>query len=89
MFHTSSAWFLLLLVAVPLVGYLMFRKRRKSSIEFSSTHALADLPLTWRQRFRWVPPALGLAAITLMILALARPQEGRKQTITDSEGIAI
>ncbi|MCH2183382.1 MAG: VWA domain-containing protein [Mariniblastus sp.] len=89
MFHTSSAWFLLLLLTIPLVGYLMFRKRRRSSIEFSSTHALSDLPLTWRQRFRWVPPALGLTAIMLMIVALARPQEGRKQTITDSEGIAI
>ena len=89
MFHTTSAWFLLLLIAVPLFGYVMLRKRRKSSIEFSSTHAVADLPRTWRQRFHWVPPALGLMAIILMIVALARPQEGRKQTITDSEGIAI
>ncbi len=89
MFHTSSAWFLLLLVVVPLIGYQLFKRRRKSSIEFSSTHALSDLPLTWRQRFRWIPPALGLAAIVLMIVALARPQEGRKQTLTDSEGIAI
>ena len=34
-------------------------------------------------------PALTVAAIALMIIALSRPQEGRKQTITESEGIAI
>ncbi len=89
MFHTSSAWFLLLLLLVPLLAYQMFRRRRQSSIEFSSTHALTDLPTTWRQKFRWLPPALGLTAVVLMIIALARPQEGRKQTITDSEGVAI
>ena len=89
MFHTSSAWFLLLLLIVPLVACQMFKRRKNTSIEFSSTQILTGLPTTWRQRFSWLPPALGLAAITLMILALARPQEGRKQTITDSEGIAI
>ena len=37
----------------------------------------------------WLPPTLLLTAITLLIIAMARPQEGRKQTVTDSEGIAI
>ena len=88
MFLTSSAWFLLLLAAVPLVAYKYFRQRRKA-IAFSSTAAAAGLPKTLRQRLTWVPPALGLTALTLLIVAVARPQEGRKETITDSEGIAI
>jgi Ca-activated chloride channel family protein len=37
----------------------------------------------------WLPPALTLAAVTLMILGLARPRIGRDQTIVYSEGIAI
>ena len=35
------------------------------------------------------PAALTLAAIALLIVALARPREGRQQTIVDSEGIAM
>ena len=88
MFLTSSAWFLLLLVAVPLVAFKHFRRKR-DAIEFSSTSAAASLPKTFRQRMTWLPPVLGLAALTLLIVAMARPQEGRKETITDSEGIAI
>ena len=88
MFLTSSAWFLLLLAAVPVVAVKYYR-RRHDAIAFSSTSAAAGLPKTLRQRLTWVPPALGLTALTLLIVAVARPQEGRKETITDSEGIAI
>ena len=88
MFLTSSAWFLLLLAAVPMVAYKYFRRQR-TAIAFSSTAAASGLPKTLRQRLTWVPPALGLSALTLLIVAVARPQEGRKETITDSEGIAI
>ena len=88
MFLTSSAWLLLLLCLVPLVAFKYFR-RKKTAIEFSSTQAAAGLPKTLRQRLIWLPPVLGLAAITMLIVAVARPQEGRKETITDSEGIAI
>lgn len=37
----------------------------------------------------WVPNVLALAGITFLILAIARPREGREQTVVDSEGIAI
>ncbi|QDS96902.1 vWA domain-containing protein [Adhaeretor mobilis] len=88
MFHTASSWFLLLLLLVPALGWLLFRSRT-TAIAFSSTENLRKLPTTWKQRLRWLPPAMLLAAIMLMIVALARPQEGRKQTISESEGIAI
>ena len=88
MFLTSSTWLLLLLGLVPLIALKYFR-RETSAIKFSSTEAAAGLPKTLRQRLTWLPPTLGLAAITLLIVAVARPQEGRKETITDSEGIAI
>ena len=56
---------------------------------FSSTQFALDLRPTWRQRLAWVPAALTLAAVALAIVALARPREGREQTIVDSDGIAI
>ncbi len=89
MFLTSSAWFLLLLLLVPMIIWQLFRKRRTAAIMFSSTQNAAELPPSWRQRLRWLPPALGVLAIALMVISLARPQEGRKQTISDAEGIAI
>ena len=89
MFVTSSAWFLLLLLLVPLVIWQLLRKRQTNAIKFSSIRNAAQLPPSWRQRLRWLPPTLGILAVVLMIIALARPQEGRKQTVTDSEGIAI
>ena len=89
MFLTSSAWFLLLLLLLPVIIWRLIRNRRTSAITFSSTQNAAELPRSWRQRLQWLPPTLGVLAIISMIVALARPQEGRKQTITDSEGIAI
>ena len=89
MFHTSSAWFLLLLLIVPLIVMQLIRRRQSSAIRFSSIENAKQLPPSWRKRLRWLPPTLGVVAVMLMIVALARPQEGRKQTVTDSEGIAI
>lgn len=89
MFLTSSVWFLLLLLLGPLIVWQLFRTRRSTAISFSSTKNAAGLPRSWRQRLSWVPPVLQVLAVVLMIVALARPQEGRKQTVTESEGIAI
>lgn len=89
MFHTQSVWFLLLLLIIPILAYSLFRKRAERAIAFSSVEPAAALSRTWRQRLAWVPNALLLLTIFLLIVALARPQEGRKQTVTDSEGIAI
>jgi Ca-activated chloride channel family protein len=89
MFHTASAWFLLLLLLVPPLVWWMIATRRRAAVAFSSTAWLADLAPSWKQRLRWLPAALRVAAILLLIVALARPQEGRKHTIVDSEGIGI
>jgi Ca-activated chloride channel family protein len=89
MFQTASAWFLLLLLLTPLLVWRMFVIRRRSAIAFSATEWIADVAPSWKQRLQWVPSALRVAALVLLVVALARPQEGRKQTIVDSEGIAI
>lgn len=82
-------WFLVLLLLVPLMGWRLWRARRSSGISFSSAAAGWRVRPTLRQRLTWLPAALSLAALTLMILALARPRHGREQTKIDSEGIAL
>ncbi len=89
MFITPSAWFLLLLIAVPLLAWYVLWQRKTQAVAFSDTSGLQDLPRTWKQRLWWLPAALRISAVVLLIVALARPQEGRKQTVSESEGIAI
>ncbi len=86
MFHAPG--FLLLLALLPVLGWILFRRRHRP-VPFSSTGHLDNLPRTWKQRLRWLPSAMLLAAIALLIVAIARPQEGQKKTVSESEGIAI
>lgn len=84
-----SPWFFLLFLLLPLVAWRLWSRSRDVAVPFSSTQFALDLKPTWRQRLAWVPAALTLAAVTLSIVALARPREGREQTIVDADGIAI
>ena len=84
-----SPWYFLLLLLVPIVIWRLFAKRNKPAIGFSSTEIAHELLPTLRQRLAWLPAALTVAAITFLIVGLARPREGRDQSVTESEGIAI
>ena len=87
LFH--SPHFLWLLILVPLVAWRRFARREEGAVSFSSLNWTDALPRTFRQRLMWVPDVLLLIALTLLIIALARPREGRERTVTQSEGIAI
>ena len=84
-----SPWFLLLLLMLPVVGWWLFGRGRKSAIRFSSVGVARSIAPTFRQRMLWLPKALTIGALLFLILGLARPREGREQTVVDSEGIAI
>ena len=84
-----SPWYFLLFLLLPVVAWRLWSRSRDVAVPFSSTQFALDLRPTWRQRLAWLPAALTLAAVALVIVALARPREGREQTIVDSEGIAI
>src|SRR4051812_19321334 len=84
-----SPWYFVLLLLLPVIGWRLWSSSRISSVPFSSTLFAMGLRRTWRQRLAWVPAALTLGAVAVTIVALARPREGREQTVVDSEGIAI
>lgn len=84
-----SPWYLLLLLFVPMVGWRLFASRSRPAVRFSSLNLAKQLTPTLRQRFAWLPKALTIAAIVTLIIGLARPREGREQTVAESEGIAI
>ncbi|MGB7324354.1 MAG: VWA domain-containing protein [Rubripirellula sp.] len=81
-------WLALLLI-IPLLAWRSWQQRDPLSIPYSSAAASWDEQPTWRQRLAWLPRAMTLAALTLMIISLARPRYGKEQTIVTSEGIAI
>ena len=82
-------YILLALILVPLLGWRLLFPRAMQSVAFSTTSFFRELRPTWRQRLTWVPPCLYLASLSLLIVALAGPREGRELTVSDTEGIAI
>ncbi len=84
-----SPWFLLLLLFLPVIAWRLWRHSRDGAVPFSSTEFALALHPTWRQRLAWLPGALTLAAVTLGVVAIARPREGREETLVDADGIAI
>ncbi len=80
----------LLLLLLPMVGYYIFKtKSGRATITFSSVKGLTSIPKSFKYYFRHIPFVLRCAALSLLIVATARPQSVQdSQTIT-SEGIDI
>ena len=91
-FQFASAWILSLLLLVPLLGisFVFARGRTKpATLRHTATNIARDLPQSWKITLRPFLNVMRLFIITLVILALARPQivQGR-ETIT-GEGVEI
>ena len=81
-------WFLLLLA--PLVAYYIYRTRQGgAAVTVSTTATIKRAPKGWRYYLRHVPFILRTAALTLIIVALARPQSVEHNSKTNTEGIDI
>ena len=84
----ADPWVLVFLLGVPLVAGVL-RARRYASVDGGSDRLLGGLPTSLRARLAWVPGALLALAVSLLVIALARPQQGRTETRTTTEGIDI
>lgn len=89
MIQFADPIFLWLLLAVPLVAYFMFRRRREAAIKFSDISLLRNVRRSRRVKNRKILYVLRLLALVLLIIAMARPQAGKKTTEVSSEGIDI
>ena len=88
-FHQPSAWFLLLLAALPISWWRHRGGRRHGAVMFSSIGPLVAAGGSWATGLRWTVPALRTAAIAMLIVCVARPQKANEQTRVLTEGIAI
>ncbi len=84
-----TPWALLLFLVLPLLGYVMLRKRRGAAVRFPSLIDMRSCPVSWRQRFRPVLLIVRLLCLALLILALARPRKGTVLSEISTEGVAI
>lgn len=87
--HENSAWFLLLLIFVPLIWWRHLSRAGRPTLLFSSVQPLTRPAGTWGVSARHIVPFLRTLAVVLLIVCLARPQKGNEQTRVFAEGVAI
>ena len=88
-FRFHDPLWLAALIPVVLALFWSARMRRRRYLLFSSLEGLKSLPVTLAQRLKRLLPWLRLLGLALIVLALARPQEGREEFRVRTEGIAI
>ncbi len=90
-FEFASPYFLYGLIIIPLlIVWYIFRGRRQSAyIRFADTSFFSKLPRSWRAYCRHMLFVLELSAMTLLFIALARPQSSSTNQKVNVEGIDI
>lgn len=87
MISWAHPWVLLLLIPVAL---LLFRRRLVSRNRLA-VGRVASMERGWSLRLllAWVPGVLQIAGLACVVIALARPQITRQDTVVESEGLDI
>ncbi len=83
-------WCLLALAVIPLlVSFRIRRRGREPALRFPELSTLAALTPSLWARLAWLPFALRMLAIALLVVALARPQRGAAGEEIVAEGVDI
>jgi Ca-activated chloride channel family protein len=85
----AHPWLLFLLLLVPLVALLQGGRGAAPAVVFSSLRPLLDLGKTRRSRMGGWLTSLLLLALALLIVALARPRQGKTISQVQASGIDI
>lgn len=89
-FEFVFPWLLPLLVVPPLLWFMRLRqsRNREVSLRLPSTRSIAGLS-SWRSTLRPFLPLLRIAALSALIIALARPRLDLSEESVTAEGIDI
>lgn len=87
----ASPHFLFGLIIIPLllIWYIFNCNKQQAYVRFSDTDFFKKLPKSWKTYFRHIVFVLEIVAISLFIIALARPQSSSKNQKVNVEGIDI
>jgi len=84
-----SPWALILLLILPVMAYLLLRRKGTAAVRFPSLVDMKSCLVSWRIRFRPVMIIARLVCVALLIVALARPRKGTVLSEISTEGVAI
>lgn len=89
--HFRNPELLVLLALLPLLVYYFFAVKRKSrpTLRISSTEAFRNYRPGLKQHLANLPVFLRLMAISLLVVAIARPQSSSRASNVKTEGISI
>ena len=87
----ANPFFFLLFLLVPvMIGfYFFYLNKKRTQIQFPGFENFDGMRPSFRQRFHYLPFILKLAAFSLAIIALARPQSSLSGRDIKTEGIDI
>jgi len=88
-FANSEYFFLLLLLIPYIVWYVLKNGSSSATLQFSDTRAYAYAPKSFRNYLLHIPFLLRIAAFTMLVTILARPQSTNSFQNTEVEGIDI
>src|SRR5438552_17168829 len=85
----ARPWLLLLLLAIPLLAWLRGKRGPAAALTYSSTASLRAIGKRSAARAGKILRTLMLATLAMFVVALARPQPGKRLTQIEASGIAI
>ncbi len=88
-FAFAQPWWLLLLLAIPLLALLRGRLGGKPAVLFSSTAPLRELGSRVKSRAGSLLTSLLFLSLALFVIALARPQFGKTTSHIQASGVDI
>ena len=80
---------LLLLLVIPLLFYFRLKINKLPGLQFSSVKRLKKTGRTWKEKLFHLPFYLRIVTLILLIVVLARPQQGKEEIRDISKGIAV
>ncbi len=88
-FAHPNLLYLLILIPVFVFWYLFKQRDSRASLQMSTLMPFAKVPISARVYLRHLPFALRMAALSLIIIVLARPQSFNVSQNIETEGVDI
>lgn len=88
-FENKECLFLLLLLVPYIIWYVLHHHHSTPAMQVSDTHAYLKAPRSYKVYLLHVPFLLRIAAFTMLVLVIARPQTTDNWQNTEIEGIDI
>ena len=86
----NPEFFYLLLLLLPMIAwYIWQQKKLGASIQFSSNMGFARIPKSWKYYLRHSVFVLQMLSLSLLVVALARPQSSNSWSNVTTKGIDI